>query len=673
MLHTWIKKTKEQISLTALLLIAASIGILYYLLTANAEADQLEDQMRAAYEIESLQEQTSSAADAPEGEQVHRQAPVQPAHPQPHLQVGAPSTWKGIADRPDVFARMRIPKMDLIAPIVHGVEDKQIKSAIGHFVQESVMPGEIGNSAYAAHNNHLFGSFFNRIHELEMNDEIIIDDLELSYTYLVTDIFVVKPEEVWVLEPFLDGKRTITLVTCESPENGGNKFRVIVRGVLMTSDEGDSGQVRTLQAQLREAGELPYQPMLLAGGLQSPVDAAQAKDGSLLVAERSGSVKQIKDDKLESTPVYQAGSSSEIVAMALDPNHKVNGFVYLYERQLAFYPARGRLVRLTYQDGKLTSSHLLMKELPGSWDHAALAIDESGMLYAALSAGSEDARLLSISNVDADRTKHESSIRELSSGEISGLAFLAHSSQLFAARQHTDGTEDLYPLDTEGMPSEKGSPVEAMPVLHSGTDEWDAGRIVFASSGEWDGALLIPSRSKSGILKLTLHPERRNIAQRLEFYSLGDFGPLGGLYEAEDSTLLGWTDNGGTKPDSLIAFTPLPITVNVAGKAAAWGSLVYLDNGVPMLPFKELMTSLELPYAWTSSTLTATIRNGAHAMEIQAGSAFIQYNGQKQSMERKAVLKGGRIYVPLDAFNKRLLLTASWDAENRKILVNGKK
>lgn len=138
------------------------------------------------------------------------------------------STWEGDSERPEVFARMIIPKIELIAPVVHGVDDDDIKLAVGH-MPETEKPGEGGNSVYAGHRSHTFGRFFNRLGEMEIGDYIIIETTQYKFFYVVFDIFIVYPDEVWVIEDIPD-KTVLTLVTCEPLY--GNSHRLIVRGKL---------------------------------------------------------------------------------------------------------------------------------------------------------------------------------------------------------------------------------------------------------------------------------------------------------------------------------------------------------------------------------------------------------------------------------------------------------
>jgi glucose/arabinose dehydrogenase len=79
----------------------------------------------------------------------------------------------------------------------------------------------------------------------------------------------------------------------------------------------------------------------IATGLVHPWSIALLPgDRSMLVAERSGAVRLIRDDKLEAEPVWTAGGTSandELKWLALHPRFAANGLVYMS------YPKNGEL------------------------------------------------------------------------------------------------------------------------------------------------------------------------------------------------------------------------------------------------------------------------------------------------------------------------------------------
>jgi len=123
---------------------------------------------------------------------------------------------------------IKIPAIDLTVPFVDGISDANLKIAPARF-ESSKKPGEMGNFALAGHRYYTYGRDFNRLGEIEVGDEIEIIVGINSYTYTVTEIFIVEPEDVWVLND-IDGMRIITLVTCTPIRIATH--RLIIRGEL---------------------------------------------------------------------------------------------------------------------------------------------------------------------------------------------------------------------------------------------------------------------------------------------------------------------------------------------------------------------------------------------------------------------------------------------------------
>ncbi len=128
-------------------------------------------------------------------------------------------------DEINAIAIMEIPSIDLMQGVVQGTQDSVIKYYLGHFT-ESAMPGENGNFAVAGHRVSSYSEAFVNLYKVKPGDKINITTRDGVFTYKVNEIFIVEPEEVYVLEE--TEEPTITLVTCTV----GGKQRVIVKGSL---------------------------------------------------------------------------------------------------------------------------------------------------------------------------------------------------------------------------------------------------------------------------------------------------------------------------------------------------------------------------------------------------------------------------------------------------------
>lgn len=140
----------------------------------------------------------------------------------------------------NVIGLINIPKIDMQSVLVEGVTTKALKYAVGH-MPHTAYPGEVGNCSIAGHRNYTFGSYFNRLDELEIADTIEIFYKNRWYEYKVYETFIVEPSEVEVIQP--QGERqVVTLITCHPVVVGTQ--RLIVRGELVTTTKVAEGMVK---------------------------------------------------------------------------------------------------------------------------------------------------------------------------------------------------------------------------------------------------------------------------------------------------------------------------------------------------------------------------------------------------------------------------------------------
>lgn len=104
-----------------------------------------------------------------------------------------------------------IPKIDLKVAIGEGTDMDTLRYAVGHF-KGTALPGQKGNFALAGHRSYTYGQYFNRLDELKIGDEIIVETVKGDYKYKIYNIKIVLPEQVEVLNSTKDA--TMTLVTC---------------------------------------------------------------------------------------------------------------------------------------------------------------------------------------------------------------------------------------------------------------------------------------------------------------------------------------------------------------------------------------------------------------------------------------------------------------------------
>ncbi len=111
---------------------------------------------------------------------------------------------------PEQARRIQIPAIDLDKPIVQGDTWEQLKKGVGQHIGTG-LPGEQGNIVLSAHND-IYGEIFRHLDQLGPGDEIIISTERRSYSYVIRDLQVVDPTDVWVMSS-TDHSST-TLISC---------------------------------------------------------------------------------------------------------------------------------------------------------------------------------------------------------------------------------------------------------------------------------------------------------------------------------------------------------------------------------------------------------------------------------------------------------------------------
>lgn len=130
---------------------------------------------------------------------------------------------------PEQARRIRVPAIELDKPIVQGDTWEALKKGVGQHIG-SAIPGDLGNLVLSAHND-IYGEIFRHLDQLAPGDEIIISTDRSNYTYVVRELQVVEPTDVWVMSP--TEHASATLISCY-PYLVNNK-RIVVFADLASS------------------------------------------------------------------------------------------------------------------------------------------------------------------------------------------------------------------------------------------------------------------------------------------------------------------------------------------------------------------------------------------------------------------------------------------------------
>ena len=126
-------------------------------------------------------------------------------------------------------AVLRISKVDLEVPVLSGTDDLTLNRGVG-LINGTHRPGEGGNIGIAGHRD----GFFRVLKDVGPGDMIELETLDRIDIYRVSQIVIVDPDDVSVLQP--TSAPTLTLVTCYPFYFiGSAPKRYIVEASLVTS------------------------------------------------------------------------------------------------------------------------------------------------------------------------------------------------------------------------------------------------------------------------------------------------------------------------------------------------------------------------------------------------------------------------------------------------------
>lgn len=115
-----------------------------------------------------------------------------------------------------------IPELNIKAPVLEGVEQDVLRVAAGHFPDTGAVGS--GNYCIAGHSSAIYKEYFNNLKNAETGMEVQLREPDKEpVSYYITDMFIVEPNETWILDDFGDCR--VTIVTCT---DDGSQRRIVV-------------------------------------------------------------------------------------------------------------------------------------------------------------------------------------------------------------------------------------------------------------------------------------------------------------------------------------------------------------------------------------------------------------------------------------------------------------
>ena len=159
-----------------------------------------------------------------------------------------------------IMGYISIPKIDVMLPIYHGIDEAVLQVAIGHISGTSLpVGGRSSHCVISGHRGLPSARLFTDIDKLVEGDTFTITVLDQTLTYEVDQIRTVEPTDLSDLQ-IEKGKDYLTLVTCTP--YGINTHRLLVRGHRTKNADGDAAVI---------ADALQIEPVYIAPFVAVPI------------------------------------------------------------------------------------------------------------------------------------------------------------------------------------------------------------------------------------------------------------------------------------------------------------------------------------------------------------------------------------------------------------------
>jgi glucose/arabinose dehydrogenase len=302
-------------------------------------------------------------------------------------------------------------------------------------------------------------------------------------------------------------------------------------------------------------------------GLEVPWALAFVPDGRILITERPGRIRVVRDGVLQDAPFatlrVEAVSESGLMGMVLHPEFPINGYVFVcYTYRDGAGRLRNRVARLTDVDGVGTDHHVVLDNIPGARNHdgCALRFGPDSKLYVTMgdaqvadqaqnldSLSGKVLRLEADGSVPSDNPFSGSYVYSYGHRNPQGLDWHPDNGALYITEHGPDRDDEvnvLEPGGNYGWPQVTGvsqdsryiDPILAFTptVAPSGAAFYPGDRL----AASWEGNLLFATLKGSHLRRLVLGPPNfRTVLfnERLFFNQLGRLravaaGPDGYLY-----------------------------------------------------------------------------------------------------------------------------------------------
>lgn len=146
------------------------------------------------------------------------------------------ANYLNLKNKDEIFAYLKIEKIDLLEPIFLGASNKHMAKGLGHVEGTDLPTKNKGTrSVIAGHRGYYEAIMFLNLDELKEGDRVSLERGDTKLEYFVKSKEVIRPYEIEKLNPE-DGKTMLTLLTC-NPLVPPRPERLLVNCELINEDD----------------------------------------------------------------------------------------------------------------------------------------------------------------------------------------------------------------------------------------------------------------------------------------------------------------------------------------------------------------------------------------------------------------------------------------------------
>ncbi|PAB58618.1 glycosyl hydrolase family 18 protein [Anaeromicrobium sediminis] len=94
------------------------------------------------------------------------------------------------------------------------------------------------------------------------------------------------------------------------------------------------------------------------------------------------------------------------------------------------------------------------------------------------------------------------------------------------------------------------------------------------------------------------------------------------------------------------------------------------ENNRTLMPIRKPLEMIDAQISFNEKDYIVTAQNGDTTIEIPLGEEYIKINNETLKMDTKAIIKGGRTYIPLKYVFEGFNYNIKWHEESRTILID---